>query len=63
LIFIGYGGADVEINQIIFDNLRDDCKVFLVDPFSRPETQYFIKRFKATLIRKTPENIAMEDFV
>ncbi|MBK9480363.1 MAG: SIR2 family protein [Bacteroidetes bacterium] len=62
LIVIGYGGLDIEINNLIEKHFDSKKPVYIVEPCPHNQTEIFCKRFNAKLIRKTPDNLVLSDF-
>ena len=60
LVLVGYGCRDSEINNIISENFKG--KIYVVDPFPQQYTDEFCDKTGAVLIKKTPENIGIDDF-
>jgi len=62
LIIIGYGCLDSGINKIIDEKLKTGALIYVVDPFPSPAVLDFVTQKGAKLIKKTPEEIMLEDF-
>ncbi|MGJ1411528.1 hypothetical protein ACR78Z_17835 [Sphingobacterium thalpophilum] len=61
-IIIGYGCLDSGINRIIDEKLKTGVPIYVVDPGPSPAVSDFVAQKGAKLIKKTPEEIMLEDF-
>ena len=62
LIIIGYGCLDSGINKIIDEKLKTGVPIYVVDPYPSEAVSDFVTQKGAKLIKKTPEEIILEDF-
>lgn len=62
LVIIGYGCLDTGINKLINEKLKTSAPIYVVDPDPSVAVSDFVTQKGATLIKKTPEEIALEDF-
>lgn len=62
LVIVGYGGADMKINELIEENFPREGRIYLVEPYPHEGTQAFLTRFNAQLIEKLPNDLTLQDF-
>jgi hypothetical protein len=62
LVIIGYGCLDTGINKLINEKLKTGAPIYVVDPCPSVAVSDFVAQKGAKLIKKTPENITLEDF-
>ncbi len=62
LVIIGYGCLDTGINKLINEKLKTGAPIYVVDPYPSPAVLDFVTQKGAKLIKKTPEEIMLEDF-